>query len=166
MPRHLIASPAATFPPKGRRAFLAQALAWPLLIAAARPALAGATGFYANGGGAIAGYDPVAYFTEGRAVKGTLGYALRWRAANWYFANQSNLDAFEMNPDAFAPQYGGFCAYAMTMAKLVPTDPEAFTLHQGRLYLTENLVVRDLWRRDITGYIVLADGNWPKVAPR
>lgn len=166
MPRHPIASPALACPPRGRRAFLAQALAWPLVIGAARPVLAGATGFYANGGGAIAGYDPVAYFAEGRAAKGTLGYALRWRAANWYFVSQSNLDAFEMNPDAYAPQYGGFCAYAMTMGRLVATEPEAFTLHQGRLYLTENVAVRDLWRQDMAAYIALADRNWPNVAPR
>lgn len=166
MTRHLHTRPAITYPPQGRRTFLAQALAWPLAIAAARPALAGATGFYANGSGAIAGHDPVAYFTEGRAVKGTLGYALRWRAANWYFASQANLDTFERNPDAYAPQYGGFCAYAMTMGHLVPTEPDAFTLHQGRLYLTENLAVRDLWRRDMSGYIALADSNWLKVAPR
>lgn len=149
-----------------RRAFLAQACAWPAAMALARPALAGVTRFFETNNGAIAGFDPVAYFTEGRAVKGTLGHALRWRAANWYFASEANLAAFEMDPDAYAPQYGGYCAYAMTMGQLVPSQPEAFTLFRNRLYLTENFEVRDLWRQDIGPHVAVADVNWSRVAPR
>lgn len=159
------AGPTRISAPQDRRAFLALALACPLVIGMARHAAAGTTGFYGNGNGAIAGYDPVSYFTEGRPVQGTLGHALRWRAANWYFSSDANLEAFEMNPDAYAPQYGGFCAYAMTMGRLVPTAPEAFTLHRGRLYLTQNIAVRDLWRQNKEGFIARADANWPRVAP-
>jgi hypothetical protein len=71
-----------------------------------------------------------------------------------------------MDPDAYAPQYGGYCAYAMTMGHLVPSQPEAFTLYRNRLYLTESFEVRDLWRQDIAPHVAVADENWSRVAPR
>ena len=84
---------------------------------------------------AINGYDPVAYFTVGKPVKGQDGFATEWMGAKWKFSSQANLDLFKSNPEKFAPQYGGYCAYGVTQGSLVKVEPEQFTLRDGKLYL-------------------------------
>lgn len=135
-----------------------------LLILAAwtipRQTLAREPEIFAPGGIALQGYDPVAYVTLGKAVKGSASYALMWRGATWYFASAEAMTAFEMNPQAYAPQYGGYCAYAMTMGTMVPTAPEAFAVAGGRLFLTHSLEIRAIWEKDIAGNVALADAHW------
>jgi YHS domain-containing protein len=144
-----------------RRALIAAILVIPVAGTILRPALAAEPEVYAPNGVAMGGYDPVAYFTEGRPVMGKAAYALRWRGALWYFASAEAMESFEMNPAGYAPQYGGYCAYAMSKGAIAPTVPEAFTVHDGRLYMNFSTEVRTIWSADIPGNIVLANGNWP-----
>ena len=146
-----------------RRLLLVAALALPVAGTILRPALADSPEFYAPNGLAISGYDPVAYFTEDRAVQGSSDHALRWRGAMWYFADAKNMEAFEMNPSAYAPQYGGYCAYALSKDAIAPSEPEAFTIRNGDLYLNNSLAVRAVWRNDLDGNIAKANANWPGV---
>ena len=110
---------------------------------------------------AIRGYDPVAYFSDNQAVEGSPSISLHWGGATWQFSSESNRDLFEQDPGKYAPQYGGFCAYAASKGALADADPLAFTVHNGKLYLNFNLQVRDLWDGDRDGNISRADSNWP-----
>ena len=149
-----------------RRALLALALTIPVAGTIMRPALAKETEVYAPGGVALGGYDPVAYFAEGRAVKGRDQNRLMWRGVVWRFASREAMEAFEMNPSAYAPQYGGYCAYALSKGAVSASDPEVFTVHDGRLYLNYSSEIRAIWREDIDGNVALADGYWPAVLGR
>ncbi|MCR8725423.1 YHS domain-containing (seleno)protein [Frigidibacter sp. ROC022] len=140
-----------------RRTFLAAALAWP-----AGRALAKAPALFSTGGLAIHGYDPVAYFTDSRPVQGDPKIALKWGGAMWLFASVGNRSAFETDARAYAPQYGGYCAYAMAQGAVATTVPEAWTVHEGRLFLNFSTGVRRIWRQDISGNIRKADGFWPE----
>ncbi len=113
--------------------------------------------------GAIHGYDPVAYFKESKPVKGDKKYFLSWNSATWYFANQANLDAFKANPEKFAPQYGGYCAYGLAGGHKAPTDPEAWLIKDGKLYLNYNKDVQVMWKKKQAEYIETADKNWPVI---
>lgn len=93
---------------------------------------------FAPAGLALGGHDAVAYFTEGRAVPGLPSLALRWRGAVWRFASAANLSTFEGNPTAFAPQFGGYCAYGLSRGLALPGDPAAFAIVDGRLYLAHS----------------------------
>lgn len=141
-----------------RRTFVGLLAASPLL---ASPAYAASPETFAVEGLAIRGTDPVAYFDEMGPVMGTSDYSLMWKGAQWQFASAENMAKFEANPDSYAPQYGGYCAYAVSKGYVATSDPEAWTLHEGKLYLNYSKSVRIIWRRDIPGNIVLADGNWP-----
>jgi hypothetical protein len=146
-----------------RRAFVTLAMALTLLVAIERPAFAEQPAVFAPGGLAIAGYDPVLYLTENRAQPGRPEFSIKWHGAMWRFASAETLSAFEMDPKAYAPQYGGYCAYAVSKDALATSDPEAFTVWQGRLYLNYSPDVRTLWREDIAGNVGRADNNWPAV---
>lgn len=115
---------------------------------------------YATAEGAIRGYDPVAYFTEGRAVAGASGIQHEWNGAIWRFASVANRDAFARDPQRYAPQYGGYCAYGTASGYKVSTEPDAFAVRDGKLYLNYNAAVQRMWNEDQPGYIVKADGNW------
>ena len=112
--------------------------------------------------GAIRGYDPVAYFTEERPVEGSAEFNYEHNGATWHFASQKNKELFENNPENYSPQYGGYCAYGMANGFVVSSDPNAFTLVDGKLYLNYSLSVRKTWLKDIPGYIKQADENWHK----
>ena len=114
-------------------------------------------------GVAVHGHDAVAYFSENRAVAGAREFAHQWMGAEWRFASAANRDAFAREPEKYAPQYGGFCAYAMAGGYRADIDPAAFTLVDGRLYLNANLRTRERWARDIPGNIAKADRNWPRL---
>jgi YHS domain-containing protein len=146
-----------------RRSLLVIALALPVAGTILRPALADEPEIYAPDGVAISGYDPVAYFTDNQPVRGKAAYALRWRGATWYFTDGQNMEAFEMNPSAYAPQYGGYCAYALSKGAIASSAPEAFTIHDGALYLNNSTAVRTIWKQDIPGNIRKANANWPTV---
>jgi YHS domain-containing protein len=112
-------------------------------------------------GVAIEGYDPVAYFTMSKPVKGDKVRVLSWMGATWRFASEENRNLFEKDPGKYAPRYGGHCAYGVAQNYLVKIDPRAWTVYEGRLYLNYSLKVREQWREDIPGNIRKADANWP-----
>ena len=145
-----------------RRAFLGPLIAAPLAFAPLM-ARAGSRETYNTGGIAINGYDPVAYFKQDAPVQGSAKHALMWMGATWYFANAANMAAFEADPRAYAPQYGGYCAYAAAQGQMAPTVPEAFTIHGGKLYLNYSTDVRGLWQQDIAGNVAKADAHWPQI---
>jgi len=113
--------------------------------------------------GAIHGYDPVAYFKEGKPVKGDKKYTLSWKSASWYFASQQNLDAFKSNPGKYEPQYGGYCAYGLSKGKKVSTDPDAWVISNGKLYLNYDKDVQNTWIKKQAEYIQTADKLWPEI---
>jgi hypothetical protein len=116
---------------------------------------------FVKSGIAINGYDPVAYFKEGKAVMGNSTFSFKWNDANWLFSDQQNLDSFKLNPIKFAPQYGGYCAYGMSEGHKAPTEPGAWTIVNGKLYLNYNIKVKGYWNKDQAKRIEDADKNWP-----
>jgi hypothetical protein len=110
--------------------------------------------------GAIRGYDPVAYFKEGRPVKGDPKFTYTWKDSRWMFSSQKNLDLFKANPDQYAPQYGGYCAYGASQGHKATIDPQAWTIVGGKLYLNYDADIKTKWMKDQAGYIRLADKNW------
>lgn len=113
--------------------------------------------------GAIQGYDPVAYFTAGKPVKGKGEHSYKWMGATWYFANAENQAAFQKQPEKYAPQYGGYCAYAVSQGTTADIDPNAWKIVDGKLYLNLSPSIQDIWEQDVPGHIVQADKNWPKI---
>ena len=111
-------------------------------------------------GSAISGTDPVAYFTEGRPVEGSSDFKHDWNGATWRFASAENRDLFAASPEKYAPQYGGFCAFGVTMNKKFDTDPTAWHIRGDKLYLNLNKDVQKKWVTDIPGYIETAQTNW------
>ena len=111
--------------------------------------------------GAIRGYDAVAYFTESKPVRGNKDYVVEWNGARWYFASAENRDRFEADPNKYAPQYGGYCAWAVANGYTASTDPDAWTVVNGKLYLNYSAGVQQQWAQDIPGNIAKADKNWP-----
>ena len=109
---------------------------------------------------AINGYDTVAYFTVGKPVKGLDNLSLEWMGAKWKFSTQANLDLFKANPEKYAPQYGGYCAYGVAQDALVKVEPEQFTVRDGKLYLNYDAEVQSKWRKDPEGYIRTADAKF------
>lgn len=120
---------------------------------------------FSKSGEAINGYDPVAYFNENKPIKGKKEYSLEWKGANWLFSTDQNKKDFMANPEKFAPQYGGFCAYGTGdgTGHKAPTSPEAWTIVDGKLYLNYNKDVQALWKKEQKKYILQADKNWPTV---
>ncbi len=112
---------------------------------------------------AIRGYDPVAYFTDGKPVRGNEDLSYQWKNANWFFSTKQNLDLFTKNPEKYAPQYGGYCAYGMSEGHKAPTDPNAWTIVDGKLYLNYSLDVKEKWKKDQMQRIDKADKNWPQL---
>lgn len=120
------------------------------------------TTHYNNQNGvAIKGYDPVAYFTQNKAVAGIGAYTVNWSGSQWKFSSQANLDMFKKDPEKYAPQYGGYCAYGCSENYKAPIDPEAFTIINNKLYLNYSFKVKATWLNDTTNRIKLADTNWP-----
>jgi YHS domain-containing protein len=112
---------------------------------------------------AIQGYDPVAYFKESKPVKGTNAYTYTWKGAQWHFANEENLNDFKANPEKFAPQFGGYCAYGMAGGYKASTSADAWSIVDGKLYLNYDKQVQVLWKKDQAGFINKANKNWPTV---
>ena len=111
----------------------------------------------------IDGYDPVAYFKLNKAVKGNPKFSARIDGATYWFSNEANQNEFKDNPDKFKPQYGGFCAYAVSRDRLRPVDPTIFQIVAGRLMLQHSKKADRLFKEDVPGNVKLADGYWPKL---
>ena len=112
---------------------------------------------------AIDGYDPVAYFNAGEPVEGSSEFEYRWMGATWRFASAADRDRFAADPEKYAPQYGGYCAYAVSQGTTASIDPEAWHIEGGKLYLNLSKKVQSIWLKDVPGYIGKADANWPKI---
>ena len=113
--------------------------------------------------GAIRGYDPVAYFTVGKPVRGSNQFTSKWQGATFKFSSAENLALFKAEPTAYAPQYGGYCAFAVSKGATAGTVPDAWSIVDGKLYLNYSLNVRNRWSKDVPGNIKAADRNWPAV---
>ena len=137
-------------------AALALSLAWSLSAAAEGRV-------FTRDGLAIGGTDPVAYFTQGEPVEGSPEHQLEWRNATWHFASAEHRQRFEANPEAYAPQYGGWCAWAAARGEAASTVPEAWKIVDDKLYLNYSRWIQWRWERDIPGYIEAADEHWPDI---
>ena len=112
---------------------------------------------------AVSGYDPVAYFTQGKPVQGSKQFTATHQGAEFRFANAKHLAAFKANPAKYAPQYGGYCAWAVSQGYTASADPSVFKVVGGKLYLNYNQDIGAKWAKDIPGHIASANKNWPKV---
>lgn len=112
---------------------------------------------------AIGGYDTVAFFDEGQPVKGDKQFATEWKGVEWQFKNAANLEKFKSNPEAFAPQYGGYCAWAMAQGKLAPGYAQFWSIENGKLYLNFSKGVQEKWLPNKAGFIADADKIWPAI---
>lgn len=112
---------------------------------------------------ALHGFDSVAYFTQNKAVKGSPNFQFEWNGAVWRFASAANRDAFATRPETYAPQFGGYCAWAVSRNYTADVDAEAFTIANGKLYLNYSKLVQLRWQLDRLGNIAKGEANWPKV---
>lgn len=112
---------------------------------------------------AIRGYDAVAYFTQSKPVMGSKDYSYAWNNATWYFSSKENLDAFKKEPQKYAPQFGGYCAYGLSQGHKAPTDPDAWTIVENKLYLNYNKDVQKMWKAKMDDYIKQAEKNWTEI---
>jgi YHS domain-containing protein len=115
---------------------------------------------------AIKGYDTVAYFKDGKALKGNESFTFKWHDMTWYFLTKENRDLFATSPEKYAPQYDGYCAWALTESRKAITDPEVWKIVDGKLYLNCSSSAYEKWSRDIPGNIKKADANWLKFSGR
>ncbi len=128
------------------------------------PASAGKVPVYqSNSGTAIDGTDPISYYTEGRPVAGDAGITHDWNGATWRFTSTENRDRFAASPEKYAPQYGGYCAWAVSQGYTASTDPDAWSIVDGKLYLNYSKGVQKKWEGDVPGHIASGDRNWPGV---
>lgn len=136
-----------------------------IIFVTARPAWAGEapiyTGIFNNR--AAGGYDVVSYFTDGTAEKGSKKYQTDYMGAEWRFTSEDHLNAFLAEPTKYAPQYGGYCAWAMARGYTAKGDPEQWRIVDGKLYLNYDASVKAKWEADIPGFITKADVNYPKL---
>ncbi len=132
-----------------------------LLLLAAPALMAQQPSVFSEDGLAIRGYDPVAYFTLGEATLGSDQFEAQWNGATWRFSSAEHRERFVADPAAYAPQYGGYCAWAVSRGSTASIDPHAWTIHDGALYLNYNRSIHQRWQRDIPGNIARGDANWP-----
>lgn len=135
---------------------LLTALAAALFVTAAH-----ANEFFEKDGVALRGYDVVAYVEDSQAAKGSVQYKAEYKGSIFHFSSAAHRDAFAADPAKYAPQYGGFCAYGMSKGYKAATDPAAFTVVNGKLYLNYNRDVQRQWSADVPGFVSLADKQWP-----
>jgi len=109
------------------------------------------------------GYDPVAYHTEGKPVKGNGWNTAEHKGVTYLFSNEKNRKMFEADPEKFIPAYGGFCAYGVAIKKKFASDPEVWRIENGKLFLNLDIDIQKKWEKDLPGYIQKADVNWPQI---
>ncbi len=127
------------------------------------PASADEPMFYGQEGVAIGGYDTVSFFAGDRPVKGRDDFAVMWKGVVWHFSSAGNQEAFESNPRAYAPRFGGYCAYAVSQGYLASGSPQDWQIVDGQLYILHNGPVHHMWQTEAADLIAQATGNWPEV---
>ena len=115
---------------------------------------------------AIDGYDPVAYFTAAKPVKGDSQFQAEYGGATYRFASAANRDLFAKDPQKYVPQYGAFCAYAVSKGYTADTDPLAWRIVDGKLYLNYNAGAQKEWEKDVSDNITKGDTNWPGLSKK
>ncbi len=115
-------------------------------------------------GVALKGHDPVAYFEQGQPVKGHSQFTHSWMNAKWRFSSQQNRDKFAADPAKYAPQFGGYCAWAVSQGYTAPIDPEAWKIVDGKLYLNYSKSVQRMWEKDLRRRIAAGERNWPALS--
>ena len=133
-------------------------------VVAALPAFGGSRVDPINKDGsgvAIKGYDPIAYFTQGKPVKGSSAFSYQWSNSTWWFVTAQDRDEFARMPEKYTPQYGGYCAYGVSQGHAVTIDPEAWTIVEGKLYLNYSTGVKKTWSEAIPKHLDEANRNWP-----
>ena len=162
----MIAS-AYSSPRWGFRALPALLLAIAVLLTFAPANRADAAKIWFEGGvfnsAAVRGYDVVAYFTQGRPVEGKRNFTHTWQGTTWRFSSARHRDLFAANPEKYAPQYGGWCAWAVSQGYTASTDPDAWKIVDGKLYLNYSKSVQAQWNQAIPRHIKNGDRNWPKI---
>ena len=108
----------------------------------------------------LKGYDPVAYFTTGHPTPGVDAYTYHWKGVTYRFASAESQERFQVDPEQYLPQYGGYCAYAMSLNRIADIDPARWAIVDGRLYLNNNRLSQTLWSFDKSGNIADGDRNW------
>ena len=146
-----------------KRLVILVAALFAVIAAASAVAATPAPAVSAEEGIAIRGYDPVAFFTTGTPQKGSPEHASEYEGATWHFASAENLAAFKNDPTRYAPQFGGYCAWAVSQHYLAPGDPEYWKVVDGRLYLNANARAKELWEADQADAIKRGHANWPAV---
>jgi YHS domain-containing protein len=111
----------------------------------------------------LSGYDPVAYFTDGKPMRGSGFHVTDFKGVTYAFTSKKHKKAFEANPEKYVPVYGGFCAYGVAVGKKFVADPEVWKIVDGKLYLNLDRDIQSKWKKDIPGYIETADANWMKI---
>ncbi|MEM7463535.1 MAG: YHS domain-containing (seleno)protein [Pseudomonadota bacterium] len=149
--------------PVSRRHTLSLILSLPALTMLPQVALAKKPAIYANNGIAIDGTDAVAYFKQGKPVAGSPQFTHDWMGATWRFSSEANRAAFAANQRAYAPQYGGYCAYAVSEGYTASTVPQAWKIVNGKLYLNYSRGIQNRWERNYSERITNANANWPRV---
>ena len=144
-----------------RRALIAAALVLSAPLAAQAKSPEIYTGLLSST--AVGGHDPVAYFTDGKPVAGKSEFTHQWKGVTWRFASAQNRDAFKADPARYAPQYGGYCAWAVSQGYTAKGDPNHWKIVDGKLFLNYDASVQKNWEKDIPGHITNANRNWPKV---
>ncbi|MGB3147352.1 MAG: YHS domain-containing (seleno)protein [Paracoccaceae bacterium] len=145
------------------RRFLGPMAALALISAITVPARADDPPYYSPGGVALSGYDAVAYFHQGTAQRGSSAHSVVWHGVTWYFTDEDSLTAFEMNPTAYEPAFGGYCAYSVSLGKHMSGDPLAFAIVDDTLVLFHNPGVLAKASDDMTAVLAKASANWPAV---
>ncbi|WP_231465420.1 MULTISPECIES: YHS domain-containing (seleno)protein [unclassified Pedobacter] len=118
---------------------------------------------FAPAGKAIKGYDPVAFFTQSKAIKGADSLSYQWKEAIWLFSSMENQNAIKANPEKYAPQYGGYCAYGCSEDHKAPTQTDTWTIVNDKLYFNYNGKVKEMWMKDQKQRIESADEKWPAI---
>ena len=114
-------------------------------------------------GAAIKGYDPVAYFSDSKAIEGKTDFQSMHDGATYYFASKEHKDLFDANPEKYLPQFGGYCAYGVSINKTVNIDPTAFQIIDGKLYLQYSQDILAKFNQDPSGNLQKAQANWPNL---
>jgi len=110
---------------------------------------------------ALHGYDPVAYFKQNKPVQGVAGFASVYKKATYRFSSKENMQAFKSNPEKYAPAYGGYCAYGVSVNAKFDGDPRFFKIHKGKLYLNLDQNIATAFNKDVDGAVKKAEANWP-----
>lgn len=135
----------------------------PFAACAAEPGPPADAPIFSTKAGAIDGYDPVAYFTLGKPLRGARDITLEWQGARWHFASAEHREKFRAEPERYAPQFGGYCAYAVAHDYTAQIDPDAWAIENGRLYLNYNAKVARLWQAQKAEFIPRAESHWPRL---